>query len=290
VFERTSVKYAGKVFHESMLRSAEGGRLGIPTRPMSEFFAPVAGLAERMGVEMRSRCRVEGLAQEPDGRWSVRLGDGFRLRTDAVVLATDWRQTGKLMAGLPGDGAAAETRLSEAEGLVPAPITTVHLWYDREVTELDHAVLLDTRIQWMFQKSKIRRWGSERGSYLELVISASHAELGMGREAISSSAVREFEGFFPEARGARLVKSGVLKEAAATFSVLPGLDRLRPGQATAWPGLYVAGDWTRTEWPSTMEGAVRSGRLAAGALLGRGEGMLAPELEAGGLMRRLLRM
>lgn len=285
-FERTSVKYAGKVFHESFMKSAEGGRLGIPTRPMSEFFAPVAGLAERKGVEMRSRCRVESISQEAEGRWSVRLGDGFAMVADAVVLATDWRQAGKLMATLPG-GSVEAAMPAEEQGMVPAPITTVHLWYEREVTKLDHAVLLDTRIQWMFQKSKIRRWAPERGSYVELVISASHAELGMGREAILQAAIREFEGFFPAAKEARLVKSGVLKEARATFSVAPGMDRFRPGQRTQWPGLYLAGDWTRTEWPSTMEGAVRSGRLAAGALLGRGEAMLAPELAASGLMRVL---
>ena len=215
---------------------------------------------------------------------NVRLADGFVLNTDAVVLATDWRQTAKMLRGLPRAGEPDLLAGMEA-AMTAAPITTVHLWYDREVTELDHAVLLDTRIQWMFQKSKIRRWSPERGSYVELVISASHTELGMGREAILASAIREFEVFFPAAKGARLVKSGVLKEARATFSVVPGLDRVRPRQVTPWAGLYLAGDWTRTEWPSTMEGAVRSGRLAAGAVAGVGEKLLSAELEAAGLMR-----
>jgi zeta-carotene desaturase len=86
-----------------------------------------------------------------------------------------------------------------------------------------------------------------------------------------------------------LLKSAVLKEARATFSVTPGLDAFRPPQTTPWPRLYVAGDWTATEWPSTMEGAIRGGRLAAGALAGNRTLFLAPESPASGLMRLLSR-
>ena len=82
-----------------------------------------------------------------------------------------------------------------------------------------------------------------------------------------------------------MLKSGVLKEARATFSVTPGLDQFRPLQATEWSGLYIAGDWTATEWPSTMEGAVRSGRLAAGSVVGDRMKFMAPELSATGLMK-----
>ena len=109
----------------------------------------------------------------------------------------------------------------------------------------------------------------------------------MGREAILASALQEFETFFPVAKQAKLLKTSVLKEARATFSVTPGLDRYRPQQVTPWPGLYIAGDWTATEWPSTMEGAVRSGRLAAGALTGDTHRFMAAEAPATGLMRLL---
>jgi len=281
-FDRCSVKYAGKVFHESFLRSARAGRLGIPARPLTEFFGPVVELARRNGVEVRLRSGVSGLRSDGEG-WVVSVGKDAELRAGAVVLATDHRRALELMAGLP-DG---ESMAEGGERFVSAPITTVHLWYDREVTELDHAVLLDTRIQWMFAKSRIRGWEEGRGSYLELVISASFAELGLSREAILGAALEEAMGFFPGIREARLVKSNVLKEARATFSVVPGLDRFRPEQRTLWPGLYVAGDWTRTEWPSTMEGAVRSGRLAAGEVVGDRTRFLAPELPADGVMRFL---
>jgi len=248
----------------------------------------VAEFAQRQGVAVKLKAGVESIEQAADKRWLVRAGDEMH-SAEAVILATDFKQTRKLLGNLsqPADG---EVPLSEGfEKFIPSPITTVHLWYDRDVTGIDHAVLLDTRIQWMFAKSRIRRWTAERGSYLELVISASWPELEMSREEILASALQEFEMFFPAAKTAKLLKSGVLKEARATFSVTPGLDRFRPTQESGWPGLYLAGDWTATEWPSTMEGAVRSGRLAAGALAGEVNHFMSPETPARGLMRWLSR-
>jgi zeta-carotene desaturase len=223
-----------------------------------------------------------------DGRWKVKTRER-EIESDAVILATGFRQTQDLIGSLATPGSSDLATGIQFDKFVAAPITTIHLWYDREVTDLDHAVLLDTRIQWMFAKSRIRRWEASRGSYLELVISASWPEIDMPREQVLASALREVELFFPRVREVKLIKSAVLKEARATFSVTPGLDRCRPPQTTAYPGLYVAGDWTATEWPATMEGAVRSGRLAAGELLGNRKLFLAPETPATGLMRWLSR-
>jgi squalene-associated FAD-dependent desaturase len=283
-FENCSVKYAGKVFHESFLRSPEAGRLGIPVKPLSEFFAPVAELARSLGVDIQLTAGVDEISPQPNGGWRLR-GAKTDIEADAVVLAMDFRQTHRLLSSLDS-GAAATVDL---EKFVAAPITTIHLWYDREVGNLDHAVLLDTRIQWVFNKSRIRRWPADRGTYLELVISASWDELELSRDQILTSALDELALFFPRVREASLIKSAVLKEARATFSVTRGLDRYRPSQTTAYPGLYVAGDWTATEWPSTMEGAVRSGRFAAGEIVGERHRFMASELAASGLMRFLAR-
>jgi squalene-associated FAD-dependent desaturase len=273
-FERCSTKYAGKVFHETFLRSEQGGRLGIPRVPLTEFLVPVRARAEALGVRFE-RMGVDGVERR-GGDWVVRSG-GLAFPAEKVVVATGLKEAMRLVpAAIP---AGLEERL------VHAPITTVHLWYDRDVTGLDHAVLLDTRIQWVFAKSRIRGWEAERGSYLELTISASWAELKRGREEILRDALRELELFFPEVREAELLKSGVLKEARATFSVTPGLDAFRPEQETALPGLFLAGDWTQTEWPSTMEGAVRSGRLAAGAVRGDRLRFMTAEVPASGLMK-----
>jgi zeta-carotene desaturase len=283
-FESCSVKYAGKVFHESFLRSAEAGRLGIPALPLSEWLAPLTDLARSRGVDVRTKTGMMSLEQIDGSRWRVST-DGAVFEASHVIVAVDFKQAQGLLRGLP-DGVSAA---ADFDHFVAAPITTIHLWYDREVLDVDHAVLLDTRIQWVFTKSRIRRWKAERGTYLELVISASWPELKMSREEILAAALEELAMFFPAVKAARLVKSGVLKEARATFSVTPGLDRYRPAQSTQWSGLYLAGDWTRTEWPSTMEGAVRSGRLAAGALVGDAGRFMAEELAAGGVMPLLVR-
>jgi len=283
-FESCSTKYAGKVFHESFLRSAEAGRLGIPALPLSEWLAPLTDLARSRGVDVRTKTGMTSLEQINGSSWRVNT-DGAVFEASHVILAVDFKQAQGLLRGLPEGASSA----ADFDHFVAAPITTIHLWYDREVVDVDHAVLLDTRIQWVFTKSRIRRWKAERGTYLELVISASWPELKMPREAILAAALEELAMFFPAVKAARLVKSGVLKEARATFSVTPGLDQYRPAQRTQWPGLYLAGDWTRTEWPSTMEGAVRSGRLAAGAVVGDAGRFMAEELAAGGLMPFLVR-
>jgi squalene-associated FAD-dependent desaturase len=277
-FAHCSTKYAGQVFHEAFLKSAEGGRLGIPRVPLGEMYGAVGDAVKTRGCEIVLRASVETIAQESNG-WLVHTGEA-EYRAKSVVLAVPFEQMQKLLPQLPAD--TARTKLGEElEKFVHAPITTVHLWWDRAITDLDHAVLLDTGIQWIFNKSRIRK--KENGHYVELVISASAQELQEGREEIVESALRELAMFFPLVKDAKLLKSGVLKEARATFSVVPGLDQYRPEARTAWQGLYLAGDWTRTGWPSTMEGAVRSGYLAAEVVAG--DKFLQPDLPAAGLMR-----
>jgi squalene-associated FAD-dependent desaturase len=279
-FDRCSTKYAGKVFYESFLRSPQGGRLGIPAAPLSDFFAPILAHARALGVDVRLTSGADSISPTPSGGWRITTPKAT-LEAGAVILATNLREAHRLLATLPGPNPV------DPDKFVAAPITTIHLWYDREITPLDHAVLLDTRIQWLFHKSRIRRTDPALGSYIELVISASWPELSLTREQILASALAELELFFPQIREATLRKSAVLKEARATFSVTPSLDAHRPPQTTAYPGLYLAGDYTATEWPSTMEGAIRSGRLAAGALTANPTRYLAPELPPTGLMRLL---
>ncbi|MGH9597926.1 MAG: hydroxysqualene dehydroxylase HpnE, partial [Edaphobacter sp.] len=250
-----STRYAGKVFHELFIKSSTGGRLVIPTVPLSEFYADAARLIESRGGTVRLRASVEAITQEADGRWQVNVADSAYL-ADSIVLALPFEQAQRLLPGVRLNERSAGLALNTRDELelkmarqVHSPFTSILLWFDREICDLDHAWLLDTTIEWFFHKSRIRRYPAEKGSYVELVIAGSRAQLSMTREEILSSALRELELFFPEVKRAKLVKSGVLKEARATFSVVPGLDRFRPGQATAWPGFFLAGDWTATEWP-----------------------------------------
>jgi len=210
-----------------------------------------------------------------------------------VILALPFEQTQKLVCGMTLQNPAGERIRSDlVEKLTHfehSPFISILLWYDRQITDLDHAWLLDSTIQWFFHKSRIRGYAPERGSYVELVIAGSKTELPMNRAEILEPALAELKRFFPEAGQAQLLKSGILKEARATFSVTPGLDQYRPDQKTGLHGLYLAGDWTRTDWPSTMEGAARSGRLAAGSVVGDRQKFMAAELPASGLMHWLAR-
>jgi uncharacterized protein with NAD-binding domain and iron-sulfur cluster len=142
-----------------------------------------------------------------------------------------------------------------------SPITGVHLWFDREVTTLPHAILLDRTMQWMFNK--------DRGRYLQLVVSASRALTNLSRNDIVDIAIGDLRLYFPRVREANLVKARVVKEQRATFSAAPETESLRPTPQSALPNVFLAGDWTRTGWPATMEGAVRSGYLAAEAVAQR---------------------
>ena len=175
-----------------------------------------------------------------------------------------------------------------------SPITGIHLWFDRQISDLDHAVLLDRTIQWMFHKSRLlatrgRANAETSGSYIELVVSASKSLIDKSRTEIVDLALKEVREFFPAARAANLVKSTVIKEVHATYSPRPGIDAYRPQQSTTWPRVFLAGDWTATGWPATMEGAVRSGYLAAEALTSaagmKGAKFLVPDLPASGFMR-----
>jgi hypothetical protein len=139
-----------------------------------------------------------------------------------------------------------------------SPITGIHLWFDRPVTSLPHATLLDRTMQWMFNKHE--------GRHIQLVVSASRSLVPLSRGDIIRLALEELSEFFSEVSRARLERAHVVKEVRATFSAQPGLEAHRPGAVTPWSNLFLAGDWTRSGWPATMEGAVRSGYLAAEAV------------------------
>jgi squalene-associated FAD-dependent desaturase len=264
-FANCSLRIGAKVFRELFVKSPLGARLGIPTVPLSELYSAAARRLESLGGKLCVRSGVEAIAPADGGRWTIQTAAGER-SADAVVLALPFEQTQKLVSGLSSSEAADELA-SDMSRFVHAPYTTVHLWFDRQITDLHHAALLDTTVQWMFHKSRIRSYPEEHGSYVELVIAASSAQLKMERSEILDGALAELASFFPEVKRANVAKSGILKEARATFSVLPGLDKLRPVARSPWRGMYLAGDWTATGWPSTMESAARSGYLAAEAVV-----------------------
>ncbi len=278
--DRVSVRYAALVFRESFLKSAEAGRMGVPSVPLSQLYGTAAQYIAERGGNVHLRASVDSVCADADG---VQLCVGGEdVRADFAILATPSGRVEKLLPDVP-------ELIDLCRGLrklESSPITGIHLWFDREITLLEHAVLLERTIQWMFHKSKIlatRRDSAQNSSYVELVVSSSNTLVDKSRGEIIEVAVRELGEFFPVVREAKLTKSAVIKEIHATFAPMPGVDAFRPSNHSPWPRLFLAGDWTATGWPSTMEGAVRSGYGAAEALSGRK--FLVSDLPAKGFMR-----
>jgi len=284
--DRISVPYAAQVVRESM-KSRVARRMGIPTVPLTELYNSARDYITTRGGTVRFRNSVQSFMPTARGV-RLKLQDSLQNSNDEfdyAVLAVPFDSLAKL---LPDSSESAELRAKLAH-FETSPITGVHFWFDRQITDLDHAVLLDRTIQWMFHKSKLLGRNLE-GSYVELVISSSKLLIEKSRQEIIDLALKELHEFFPAACEAKLLKSTVIKEVNATFSPTPGIDRYRPSQPTPWPRIFLAGDGTATGWPATMEGAVRSGYLAAKAVTktsGSAKNFLVPDLPATGLMRIL---
>ena len=286
--DRISIRSGAQVFRESFLKSAEAGKMGVPTVPLSQLYACAISYIERRGGRVLLRTGIDGMVPEQN-QVMLRAGTTSE-RFSYGILAVPHHLLGKLLPSQNGTGELSSSLRSQLDRFESSPITGIHLWFDREITELPHAVLLDRTIQWMFQKSKLQpqRQESGQGSYLELVVSSSKSLIEVGRQEIIDLAMRELAEFFPVAKEAKLLKATVVKEIHATYSALPGSDSYRPGANSPWPRLFLAGDWTATGWPATMEGAVRSGYQAAEMLAeaaGKKQEFLIPDLPAQGLMR-----
>ncbi len=287
--DRISLAYAGKVIRELFLNSAYAGSMGMSTVPMSDLYEGAQHYLAARGGTIRFHANVESVTwDEIQGEWGATTRDGEE-RSERLILALPFEAVAKLLPRLPSGPASGELA-HQLETLEHWPICSVHLWFDREITELDHAVLLDRDIHWMYHKSRWQPQRDSNASYIELVISASREFATLSREEALSRAVSQLAEFFPLVGQAKVVKSALIKEVRATFGVPPGVDRSRPTPESPWPKCFLAGDWTATGWPSTMESAARSGYLAAEAVcrsVGDSRQILQPDLAPTGLMRLL---
>ncbi len=287
--DRMSVRYAAQVFRESFMKSAGAGKMGLPTIPLSDLYGAAIEYIRARGGEVLLRTPVAAITPKQNSVSVLTSSD--EKQVDFVVLAAPFQNAANL---LPEDDLAPPLREQLAH-FEPSSITGIHLWFDREITTLPHAVLLDRTIQWMFHKSKFHdaRENGNQGSYVELVISASKALVQKSREEILALATQELAEFFLMVKEAKVVKAAVIKEVYATYSILPGLDQFRPEAKTPWLRIFLAGDWTATGWPATMEGAVRSGYLAAEAVTeqqGQRHKFIVADLPATGLMKLFQRL
>ena len=312
--DQISISSAAQVVRESM-KSPAARHMGVPTVPLTELYNAAGEYIRARGGTLHFRTSLDTFSA---GSSQVRVKIGSEeIAFDYLSLALPFDALDRVLPNAP-ESAPLREQISH---FTNSPITGIHLWFDRQISDLDHAVLLDRTIQWMFHKSRLqpmRTYVSEEGwkrnerkgldfsradqspnvggtlapevpSYIELVVSSSKSLIEKSRSEIIDLALAEVREFFPAARQANLVKSTVIKEVNATYSPRSGIDAHRPPPTTAWPRVFLAGDWTATGWPATMEGAVRSGYLAAEALArsaGRADvRFLSPDLPATGFMR-----
>lgn len=310
--DRISFHHARKVFVDGFLSSREGWEVSVPTVPLDDVYETrIAAALRKHGADIRLKSGVRRLVMGAGRVVGVELRDGSEVAGDEFVLAVPQY----LVKSMLSDELSEHPGVASLDRLETAPIASVHLWYDQPLTELPHATFVDRLSQWMFNRTVLSRvrpdapsertvrqdasYGTEtvghaqaeQGCRLQVVISAAHDLSGRSEQEVIAKVDAELREVWPDNREARLLKGRMITEHRAVFSPLPGVDRFRPVQQSPIPNLQLAGDWTRTGWPATMEGAVRSGYLAAENILGRcvvAESVVPSDLPSARLYRWLM--
>jgi squalene-associated FAD-dependent desaturase len=250
-----SLAQAAYVFQQGLLRDRAAGDIGYARAPLSEIHdrAAMAALT-RAGVEICLRRGVTEIVPA-GGRFRVELNGAPTIESDVVIVAVQPDRLARLAPPGAGIDREALTRLGSS------PIVNVHFVFDRTVTEHEFAAGVGTPIQWLFDRTHSA--GIDHGQYLVISLSAADDELGATSIELRERYEQALRELLPGARDAAVETFFVTREHAATFRAAPGARAYRPGPRTALPGLVVAGSWTDTGWPATMEGAVRSGHAAS---------------------------
>jgi squalene-associated FAD-dependent desaturase len=255
-----SLAQAAQVFQVGLLSDPGAGDVGHARVPLSALHdAPARRALERAGVEVRLGWRAERVVPGLDGGYEVLGGDG-PVAADAVVVAVPSERAGRLLP------AAAQVDPARLERLGRSPIVNLHVVYDRRVLDHPFAAGVHTPVQWVFDRTV--QSGVREGQCVAVSISAADEVAHLDLETLRARYLPALAQVLPAARGARVERFLVTREHAATFRAAPGSRALRPGPRTALEGLVLAGAWTDTGWPATMEGAVRSGASAAREALG----------------------
>ncbi len=300
--DRIDVASARKVFVDAFLANRRGWEVQIPTVPLDELYGSrLTDWLTSRHATIRLKCGVEQILVEDDRVKAVELRGGERIVADEFILAVPHQR----VAALLPESMQTVPEVAGLAQLDSAPIASVHLWFDQPLTDLPHAAFVERLSQWMFNRTALQSGNRKAESgelpsdhvpksphyYYQIVISASRSLSGMTQEQVVETVVAELADVWPVAGEAQLVHSRLATERKAVFSVLPGADAWRPAQQSFIANLQFAGDWTRTGWPATMEGAVRSGFLAAENVLtrlGKPEKLLAANLPTAPLSKILL--
>jgi zeta-carotene desaturase len=287
--DRTDAQYGVDVFWKAFIANRAGYKFGVPTVALGDLYEGCRVALEKQGGEVKFRAAVKRLEISDGAVSGVSLEEGEPLVADHYVSTVPQSVLPEL---LPAEIASGEPVFANLSQLRTSPITGIHFWFDRQVMKEPYLALLEMTTQWIFNKTLLyggaEASGAGSGQYLQLVVSASYSLVQKSRQEIVNECLGEVRLVLPAARDAQLVKFAVIKEPLATFSPEPGCDRWRPPATCPIRGLFLAGDWTATGWPATMEGAVRSGYLAAEAITaadGAPRQFLQPDLPVQGLSR-----
>jgi squalene-associated FAD-dependent desaturase len=273
-----SLALAAVVVKTGLLGDADAADIGVPALSLGELHGEAAArLLGRLGATVRTQAKVASIEPKGDHEFHVRLarsepgdtdeagGDGGDdLLVDAVVLAVPHEQAAKLIPA----GALPEETVDGWAGLGAAPIVNLHVIYDRKVMDVPFAAAVDSPVQWVFDRTRISGMHErgDGGQYLAVSLSAADEYANQPVAELREKFVPALAALFPAASADAVTEFFVTREKRATFRQVPGTARLRPRAATRLPGLVLAGAWTDTGWPDTMEGAVRSGLNAVIAL------------------------
>lgn len=251
--DRVAASVALHVIQEGFLASRGSALMGVPAAPLVELYDPAVGAIEGAGGEIRLGTGVAKI-----GARSVTTTGGETIEGERVICAVPPERVAKLVepALREGDG-----RFDVADHVEHSPILGVHLTFDRPVMETHNAVLVGCDTQWLFRKDL-------GGRMVHAVISAADDWMALTEQDILTKVLADVHACFPASGEATVTSVRAVKEKLATFAPTPAFERVRPD--TVGPsGLILAGDYVRTGWPATMEGAARSGYMAAAAALGK---------------------
>jgi squalene-associated FAD-dependent desaturase len=255
--ERIGLRYARKVFMDGFLGDRRGFTIEVPSVPLGRLYgAELQDWFQRHDIALRLNTAAKAVHLEGNQVQALQLRSEETLKVDWYIAAVPFD---RLLDLLPAEAREAYPCFANLTRLELSPITSVHLWYDRPVMDWPHLVLVDGVGQWLFNRGET----APGEHYVQVVVSAARQFRGLGHEEVRRQVVEELARLLPAARPEAVRRVRVVSEHAATFSAVPGVDRWRPAPETPITNLLLAGDWTATGWPATMEGAVRSGYRAA---------------------------
>ncbi|MBS1789366.1 MAG: FAD-dependent oxidoreductase [Acidobacteria bacterium] len=258
--DRASADMFARVLDQAFMHTRQDSAMVISKVGLSELYTNDARrFLEAHGGEIRLSAEVEQIEFNDSHATAVRLKTGERIEADAIISAVPYFALGRI---LPSE-IAANSALKPALEFSSAPIVSINLWYSQPVTDVEFSGLLDSQIEWVFNKNAISGNSQSGYQHLALVISGAHEAAKRNKEELIALAVTEMEHFFPAARTQKPIHNFVVREHDATLSHTIGTARLRPKHQTEFENFFLAGDWTDTGLPATIESAVFSGHECA---------------------------